>query len=253
MNVFTDSRPVTPASPILRIIEVAVVEDKPDVALVMGRRLRDAGMRPHLIGSARELDACLEETACRIVVLDPGLPDEHGLSMARRLAARPDVHVIVLTGRSGPGERLAGFEAGADYYCEKPANLTELVAVVRRIDRRMQQAPTAWSIERHRRRLVSPVGVEIPLTDQESRFLWLLGQSPDRTVSREVIEHGLWQQSSTQTARRLEVMVHRFRRKLVEHGVADDPIQTRWRTGYGFGPPLALVSGEDGSATMQTG
>lgn len=253
MSVFAEMRPMAPASPTLPVIEVAVVEDNADVALVMGRRLRDAGMRPHLLGSAHELDQCLEHTACRIVVLDLGLPDEDGLSIARRLASRPDVHVIVLTGRTGAAERLAGFEAGADYYYEKPANLTELVAVIRRIDRRMRQAPTAWSLERHRRRLVSPDGVEIPLTDQESRFLWLLGQAPERSVSREVIEHGLWQESSTQTARRLEVMVHRFRRKLSGHGVEDDPIQTRWRTGYGFGPPLALVSGEDGSATMQAG
>lgn len=245
MNEWFDTRVADAPPPFPRGAEVAVVEDNPEVARLVGRKLSEAGLRPHLLQSGRELDECLRQTTTRIIVLDIGLPGEDGLSIARRLADKPEYHVIMLTGRGAATDRLAGFEAGADYYYEKPANLRELVAVIRRIDRRLQQPTTAWTIERHRRRLLSPEGTQVALTDQEGRFLWLLGQAPERALTRESLEMALWQKSDAQTARRLEVMIHRFRRKLVLAGLAEDPIQTRWRTGYGFGPPLAMVSGEE--------
>lgn len=225
------------------VIDVAVVGSSPDELRILGRHLAAAGFRPHLL-TADELEECLDTTTCRIVVVDLDQSVD-AIGLVTQVSARHNVYAVLLGLDAWGAWRREGYDANADYCLDKPVSLPELVAILCRIDRRTARAASSstWWLARDLRRLTVPSGDEIPLTELEVRFLSLLGQAPDRSLVREALQLGLWQDTGPHLVRRLEVMIHRFRQKLSRHGVSDDPIQTRWRTGYSFGPTMVMDGG----------
>jgi two-component system OmpR family response regulator len=225
------------------VIDVAVVGSSPEELRILGRHLAAAGFRPHLLTSD-ELDECLDSTTCRIVVVDLDQSGE-AIALVTQTSARHSVYVVLLGDSSGPAWRREGYDANADYCLDKPVALPELAAILCRIDRRTAHAASSstWWLARDLRRLTAPSGEVIPLTELEVRFLSLLGQAPDRSLVREALQLGMWEDTGPHLVRRLEVMIHRFRQKLSRHGISDDPIQTRWRTGYSFGPTMVMDGG----------
>jgi|GEM_PF-1464678 len=191
-----------------------------------------------------ELEECLDSTSCRIVIVDLEQITE-AITLVTQVSARHNVYVVLLGADPGAAWRREGYDANADYCLDKPVALPELVAVLSRIDRRTAHAASSstWWLARHLRRLTEPSGEVIPLTELEVRFLSLLGQAPDRSLVREALQLGMWQDTGPHLVRRLEVMIHRFRQKLSRYGITDDPIQTRWRTGYSFGPTMVMDGG----------
>ncbi len=225
------------------VIDVAVIGSSSEGLRLLGRHLAAAGFRPHLL-TADETEECLDSTSCRIAIVDlEQIPEAIGL--VTQISTRPNVSVVLL----GPGPdatwRREGYDANADYCLDKPVAFPELVAILYRIDRRTGRAASSstWWLARDLRRLTVPSGEVIPLTELEARFLSLLGQAPDRSLVREALQLGMWQDTGPHLVRRLEVMIHRFRQKLSRYGISDDPIQTRWRTGYSFGPTMVMGGG----------
>ncbi len=108
--------------------EVAVVEDEPDLRDLLTEVLEERGHRVRSFASLAEADA-LVASPPDLLVTDVTLPDGSALALLERLRrVHPELPVLVVSGRAGEEDLLAGFAAGASDYITKPLSLSELQA-----------------------------------------------------------------------------------------------------------------------------
>ncbi len=214
-------------------LTIAIVEDDVDLAEELVFYLQYQGMVVSFFENGQQLDAWLLDNHCDVLILDLNLPHEDGLSIAKRLSTRDDLRIIMLTARAMPADRIAGFDCGADVYLHKPVNFTELVAVIRRLAKRLPEtALQHWKLQTTNAFLISPSNDKIKLTTKENKFLQLLSAGESHYLTRVELETNLWGTSDIHTAHRLELLVSRLRHKL--KATNTDVIQTYWRAGYGL-------------------
>jgi len=177
-----------------------------------------------------------------LLLLDVMMPGQDGIDLLGQLRQTSDVPVILLSAKSGEGDRVLGLRSGADDYVVKPFSTAELLArieaVLRRADhpRGVQSDFGDLHIDRGSRRVtVRERLVELP--PKEYELLAFLASSPGQVFSREQLLEGVWRSSAerpdpgtvTEHARRL--------RQRIE----DDPDEPRWvktvrGIGYRFDP-----------------
>jgi CheY-like chemotaxis protein len=110
-----------------------IVEDDEFVQQLMAAYLQNEGFTVSLADSGEQMLAILDREPIQLVLLDLGLPDEDGLTMARQVRARSSVPIVVLTARQARDDRLSALEIGADDYITKPCDPQELVLRVRNL------------------------------------------------------------------------------------------------------------------------
>jgi DNA-binding response OmpR family regulator len=118
------------------VTRILLVEDDPRLAAMVSDYLGAAGMRVHIAGSGEAGLDRLAHEPFDAVVLDLMLPGIDGLEVCRRLRAKSDVPVLMLTARGDAADRVVGLELGADDYLPKPFEPRELLARLRAILRR---------------------------------------------------------------------------------------------------------------------
>lgn len=112
---------------------ILLVEDSEAIRHAFGILLRESGYGVTEVGTGREALLAAEESPPDIVLLDLGLPDMMGLSVARELRRRAemrDVAIVALTGRTLESDRIACTEAGCSGYIPKPVNSAELLKIL---------------------------------------------------------------------------------------------------------------------------
>ncbi len=177
--------------------------------------------------------------APNLVVLDLMLPGMDGRDVCRRVRARSDVPIIMLTARSEDIDKIVGLELGADDYLTKPFNPRELVArvkaILRRADRKSDQEdqPTQTIIGNltidARRRLVEFDGKSVALRMKEFDLLRTLAQNKGVVFSRERLLDVVWGYDFAGETRTVDVHIAHLRHKL--KGI-DAKIETVWGVGY---------------------
>lgn len=166
---------------------VLVVEDDPAIEGMILRCLRQFGYRTCTALGRAEIQATVENGGCDAIVLDLGLPSDDGIDIARALRQHSAVPILMLTGRAGIQQRVAGLEAGADDYIVKPFAGEELVARLRAVLRRAPRAATLAAppqvfmvggvrVALDGRAVEGPLGPQ-RLTEQEARLLRALIES----------------------------------------------------------------------------
>jgi two-component system, OmpR family, KDP operon response regulator KdpE len=139
----------TPARPAANS-RVLVVEDEPAMLRALRINLR---VREYDVTTAATGREALAEASRRppdAVILDLGLPDVDGIEVIRQLRSWSRTPVIVLSGRTGPGDKIAALDVGADDYVTKPFSMEELLARLRAALRRDAVAlPPRVTIGRH--------------------------------------------------------------------------------------------------------
>lgn len=179
------------------------------------------------------------------VVLDVMMPRVDGLATCRILRAAGDtVPVLALTARDAVADRVAGLDAGADDYLVKPFDLSELIARLRALLRRVP-APTDASghgtlaaaglmldpLTRDVRRVHNGSARDIRLTRTEFALLEMFLRNPGIVLTRERILEEVWGFDFPTTANSLEVYVGYLRRK-TEAG--DEPRLIHTVRGIGY-------------------
>ena len=195
---------------------ILVVDDDPALRQVLQRVLSFEGYTVSAVPTGH--DALEEAPAAELVVLDLGLPDIDGLEVCRRIRmSGSDVPILVLTARGDVTDRVAGLDAGADDYLPKPFDLTELLARVRALLRRINHSSDSYSlgdltldIARHR---VTRQGEEIPLTKTEFSLLQVLLAAQGTVVERGALMTEVWGFSSPTLDSNLDTYVSYVRRK----------------------------------------
>src|ERR1700741_424544 len=99
---------------------VLVVEDEPKLRDLVRSYLGQAGFTVLSTGSGAEAITMAFGAAPDLVVLDLGLPDVPGETVARELRAAGSVPILMLTAKAGEEDRIVGLEIGADDYGTKP-------------------------------------------------------------------------------------------------------------------------------------
>jgi DNA-binding response OmpR family regulator len=162
------------------------------------------------------------------VLLDVMLPDLDGFEVCRRIRASSDLPVLMLTARGDDTDRIVGLELGADDYLPKPFNPRELLARLRAVLRRRQEAPGRPTLRFGRleidreRRVARVEGHERPLTSYQFDLLVALAESAGRVLSREALMQKVRGDALEAFDRSIDVHVSRIRA-----AVEDDPRHPR--------------------------
>jgi DNA-binding response OmpR family regulator len=211
---------------------VLVVEDDPGIAAQLVRALTRGGYQVgHVVTGAEALRWGDPD----VVLLDLGLPDTDGVQVCRQLRQRSDAAIIVVTAYGEETDRVTALDAGADDYLVKPFGLSELLARIRAVLRRVRPGTDAI---RHgplavdlRTRKVSVAGADVPLTPKEFDILECLAADPGRVQSRQEILEAAWDSNWYGPTKVLDVHVAALRRKLGVPGL----IETVYGRGFRLG------------------
>ncbi len=204
----------------LAAMRFLLVEDDPMIGDTLRAALRMEGHAVDWVRDAAAAQSTLASERFDLVLLDLGLPQGNGLDVLRAARGRGDATpVIVLTARDGPGDRVAGLDAGADDYLVKPFELDELGARIRAVLRR--QAGRAAPVLSHAGVTLDPAtrqvtrdGQPVLLSAREYAVLELLMQRPGAVLSRAQIEDRLYGWGEEIESNAVSVYVHQLRKKL---------------------------------------
>lgn len=219
---------------------VLVMEDEDALATLLQYNLEKEGYRVVVAADGEEGLVQIDERLPDLIILDWMLPKVSGIEVCRRVRGRPETRnlpIIMLTARGEETDRVRGLDTGADDYMTKPFSMTELVARIRAVLRRIRPGLADDRINHgdividrvaHR---VRRAGKEIHLGPTEFRLLDHLMQHPGRVFSREQLLDAVWGSDVYVEARTVDVHVGRLRKALNVEGTVN-PIRTVRSAGY---------------------
>jgi two-component system alkaline phosphatase synthesis response regulator PhoP len=232
-----------------RLGRILVVEDETDVAELIRFNLAREGYEVRVTGTGTEALRLAREVRPQLILLDVMVPQLNGWEVCRRLKHDTDtrgVPVIMVTGRAEEGDKVLGFELGADDYVTKPFSPRELLARVRAVIRRSAEGSGRGArthvrvgeleIDRHRFE-VRMAGRPVDLTRKEFELLLALAASPGRVFGREQLLDAVWGQDGFVEPRTVDVHLARLRAKFLAARLPAPAIQTVRGVGYRFREP----------------
>lgn len=210
--------------------------------------LQKEGFKVSLAASGKEMLAILDTEPIQLILLDLGLPDEDGLTLARQIRARSTLPIIVLTARKHRDDRLAALDLGADDYVTKPCDPQELALRARNLLSRAKASDSltefgqtaemarfeGWVVNFTARTLVAPDGQEVHLTRSEYNLLAALVRAPNRILTRDHLLDAVSRQGEPPSDRMIDVLVSRLRRKIERDPKKPKLIVTVVGFGYKF-------------------
>jgi DNA-binding response OmpR family regulator len=219
---------------------ILVIEDDETIAHAVADRLRSAGFTVEVASDGPSGVDAAARTQPDLVVLDLMLPGLDGLEVCRRIQRDSRVPVLMLTARDDEADVLVGLAVGADDYLTKPFSPRELVARIRAILRRVDDATTSQAvinrgtmrIDQARRRVWLTDDDEAQLTATEFDLLVALAARPDVVRTREQLLAEVWGYRDGSGLRTVDSHIRALRRKL-----GDGWIRTVHGVGYALEVP----------------
>lgn len=231
--------------------KVLVVEDEQDIAELLALHLQDINCEVTL---AADGHAGMRQAFARdwdLVILDLCLPGPDGLSICRSLRSESRyVPVLMLTSKSSELDRVLGLELGADDYVTKPFSVSELMARVKAIFRRVECLQKlipagdsfnigALEIDVSGRQV--HVGEEaMSLTAREFDLLLHFAKHPGCVFSRAQLLDSVWGYGHDGYEHTVNSHINRLRAKIEPDPARPEMIQTVWGVGYKLQTPSAV-------------
>jgi len=229
-----------------RLGQVLLVEDEQDVAELIRYNLTKEGYDVILSGNGNEALRLAREHRPDVLLLDIMVPQLNGWEVCRRIKKDPElaaIPVLIVSGRVEEGDKVLGFEVGADDYVTKPFSPRELIARIRAVLRRGRQADAKekkaslkvgdLEIDRHRFE-VRMKGRPVELTPKEFELLATLAGTPGRVFGREELLDIVWGRDGFVEPRTVDVHVARLRGKFTIARLEEPGIETVRGVGYRF-------------------
>ena len=236
---------------------ILVVDDEPAIRQLATAYFVENDMRATAVASGAQMHEALTQNAIDVVLLDVRLGQEDGMLLARNLRDQSNIPIILVTGKREEADRVMGLELGADDYVTKPYSRRELLARVRAQLRRSQllreTLPTrdddklrayrfhGWELNLRSRRLTSPGGARVALSNSEFNLLQAFCAAPGRVLTRDRLLELSRLHSAEVFERCIDVQVLRLRRKIEEDPAHPRCILTERGAGYRFDAPVEVL------------
>jgi DNA-binding response OmpR family regulator len=238
-----------------RHIHVLAVDDDPSIRQMIADYLGDNDIRVTGLESGLRIEEAMAGDFVDLLLLDLKLPGEDGMKIAQNIRAKSDIPIIMLTGRKDEADRVMGLELGADDYLVKPFSPRELLARIRALLRRSRTHETVadglarirayrfagWELSVRLRRLTSPRGEPVGLTNSEFNLLVAFLAAPHRVLSREQLLSLSRLHDDEVYDRSIDVQVGRLRKKIDADEIGNPLIRTERGAGYVFTAPVEVV------------
>jgi len=201
---------------------ILLVDDEVAIQRAVGPLLRSRGYEVDVAATGADALERFAQMPPDLIVLDLGLPDLEGTDVCRRVRAKSDVPIIILSARGGEADKVNALDVGADDYVTKPFGPEELLARIRVALRRVvsDDSPEtgvlragALTIDYDRRRVVRD-DTEIRLTPKEFELLSLLARNHDRVLTHRVILKAVWGPNAVEQPEHLWTLVAQLRKKI---------------------------------------
>jgi DNA-binding response OmpR family regulator len=222
--------------------KVLVVDDDPAVHSVLRKTFESSGFD---FAAARDGSSALDmfrAAAPRAVILELRLPGMSGPDLCREIRSRSaTVPILVLSSASDEFDKVLLLELGADDYITKPFSPRELLARVRAVLRRLNQAPTQQDVFTFDDVVVNFLSMElfragksVPVTPQEFKMLRFFVNNQGRVISDSELLNEAWDNRSHPTSGTIKTHILRLRQKLERNPRKPLHFRTVHRAGYKF-------------------
>lgn len=229
------------ASKRMTMKSILVVEDDRAIARLIQDYLEQAGFAVNSTGDGNTAIEAIGAGKPDLVVLDLGLPGQDGIDVMRSIRQSSSLPVVVVTARGDETDRIIGLELGADDYVVKPFSPRELVARVRAVLRRSENAPASedqirvgdLELDLTRMRVLL-AGQTIDLTPTEFQLLSTMARHPGRVFTRSQLLDAVHGIAFEGYERAIDAHIKNVRKKLEQPGQPVRLIQTVYGVGYRF-------------------
>ena len=227
--------------------KILVVEDEDAIREVVALNLRLAGYEVTEAASAEQALAVFSPSAgFDVAVLDIMLPGMNGFSLCETIRRdSASIGIIMLSAKTLETDKIKGLSIGADVYMTKPFSVSELLARVEALVRRVGRQGASSAAPEPDGRMVSGVfvldqksrvlyknGTPIDLTQVEFQIMELFFANPGVALVREKILEGVWGENYFGDVKIVDVNIRRLRMKIEDEPSAPKHILTVW--GYGY-------------------
>ena len=231
---------------------ILIVDDDERICRLLERYLSKNGFSVGSIQSGALLEVTMAQVNPNLLLLDLGLPDEHGFDVARKARViDPKVGIVILTGSTDDIDQIVGLELGADDYIAKPFDERQLLARIRSVMRRVQSQVSESEDDLD---VISIGNIELNLNSYEAagrtgsigftvhefQLLAFLAKGKGRVLSRDQILDELCGRYWSPFDRSVDVLIGKIRQKLKAAGEADLIITVRG-AGYKLHVPTADI------------
>jgi two-component system alkaline phosphatase synthesis response regulator PhoP len=218
--------------------KILIVDDELDILEFLSYNLKKEGYQVFTASGGDEAISIAKKELPHLVLLDVMMPGIDGIEVCRELRAAPgmdDVIIAFLTARSEDYSHIAGFDAGADDYINKPIKPRVLISRIKALLRRYPAGKEDEAIDLgglkidRESYLVIKEGKEINLPRKEFELISLLASKPGKVFAREEILNRVWGDEVIVGDRTIDVHIRKLREK-----IGEDFIKTVKGVGYKF-------------------
>ena len=218
---------------------ILVVDDDPNLLVVLAEQLRDDGFEVSTARDGQEALRRLEAAWPDLIVVDLTMPRMDGLALARQIKAQADLPIIVLSAIDTADSKVRLLDEVAEDYVSKPYHYPELRARIQRVLRRLGDRIPRQSLilgprltlDLHHRR-ASVAGKEVQLTPTESRLLHALAANLGDVVATETLLARGWSDTEEAEPSYVWVSMRRLRQKI--EADPDHPVHLLTARGVGY-------------------
>ena len=226
---------------------VLVVEDEASIREMVALNLKMAGWEVVEAPSAeRALELMHHGEECDAALLDIMLPGMDGLSLCETIRRENnEIGIIIVSAKGQESDKIRGLSIGADDYITKPFSVSELVARLEALTRRIKRGgvPAKPAEEQEqlingpfvldeKSRMLYKNGTAIDLTQVEFQIMELFFRNPGTALVREKILEGVWGKNYFGDVKIVDVNIRRLRMKIEDEPSSPQHILTVW--GYGY-------------------
>ena len=226
---------------------VLVVEDEASIREMVALNLKMAGWEVVEAPSAeRALELMHHGEECDAALLDIMLPGMDGLSLCETIRRENnEIGIIIVSAKGQESDKIRGLSIGADDYITKPFSVSELVARLEALTRRIKRGGVPAKPAEEQEQLISGPfvldeksrmlyknGTAIDLTQVEFQIMELFFRNPGTAQVREKILEGVWGKNYFGDVKIVDVNIRRLRMKIEDEPSSPQHILTVW--GYGY-------------------
>ena len=221
---------------------ILVVEDEASIRDMIALNLRLHGMEAVEADSAeRALELLADGAPCDAALLDVMLPGMNGFSLCEAIRKKDDaIGIIIVSAKGQENDKIRGLSIGADDYITKPFSVSELIARLDALCRRVNRATAEETghlesgefVLDESSRTFSKNGKPIDLTQVEFQIMELFFENVGVALEREKILKGVWGENYFGDVKIVDVNIRRLRMKIEDEPSNPKHILTVW--GYGY-------------------